>query len=152
MKTYISRATKWLAILTSISVAVLIAGIICIFVYSSNVGLQIGLTMLGGPMSILFLACFFAEKSRYLTIDCEKIVLPRGADKNGKMVFQKTTVKLCDISSVDTKLYKGDGIISKDTYFHTIKLKDGTKITVTLYAYGKEAENEIWETIKRKKV
>ena len=149
MKTYISRATKWLAILTSISVAVLIAGIICIFVYSSNVGLQIGLTMLGGPMSILFLACFFAEKSRYLTIDCEKIVLPRGADKNGKMSFQKTVINIAEIRSIKSELYKGDGIISKDTLFYTLKLKDGTAIKFTLYAYGKDAEKEILESIKK---
>ena len=107
---------------------------------------------LGGVFGILFLICYLAEKSRALIIDTEKIIFPRGADKNGKIVFQKTTVKLCDINSVDTKLYKGDGIISKDTSFHTINLKDGTTITVTLYAYGKEAENEILETIKRKKV
>ncbi|MBE6644140.1 MAG: hypothetical protein E7612_02020 [Ruminococcaceae bacterium] len=62
MKTYISRATKWLAILTIISVVVLIAGIICIVAYSSNVGLQIGLTMLGGLMSILFSLAFWRKK------------------------------------------------------------------------------------------
>ena len=149
MKIYISRETKWLAILTIISVVVLIAGIICIVAYSSNVGLQIGLTMLGGIMSILFLSCFFAEKSRYLTIDCEKIVLPRGANINGKMVFKRTVAKIDEITSVESNLYKGDGLISKDTYFHTLKLKDGTKITFTLYAYGKEAEKEIIEALKK---
>lgn len=30
-----------------------------------------------------------------------------------------------------------------DRYYHTLKLKNGTNITVTLYAYGKEAEKEI---------
>ena len=149
MKTYISRATKWLAILTIISVAVLIAGIICIVAHSSNVELQIGLTMLGGLMSMLFLACFFAEKSRYLTIDCEKIVLPRGADKNGKMSFQKTVINIDEIHSIKSELYKGDGIISKDTLFHTLKLKDGTAIKFTLYAYGKDAEKEILESIEK---
>ena len=62
MKTYTPRATKWLAILTVISVAVLIAGIICIHAHSSNIGLQIGLTMLGGFTSILFLSCFLQKK------------------------------------------------------------------------------------------
>ena len=152
MKKYTSRATKWLAIFTIVSVAVLIAGIICILARSSNVGLQIGLTMLGGLMSILFLSCFFAEKSRYLIIDDEKIILPRGADINGKMSLQKTIININEIHSIKSELYKGDGIISKDTPFYTINLKDGTKITVTLYAYGKEAENEILETIKRNKV
>lgn len=128
----------------------LLVGIILAFVNTSMA--SIVMIALGGVFGILFLICFLAEKSRALIIDTEKIIFPRGADKNGKMVFQKTTVKLCDINSVDTKLYKGDGIISKDTSFHTINLKDGTTITVTLYAYGKEAENEILETIKRKKV
>jgi hypothetical protein len=149
MKTYISRATKWLAILTIISVAVLIAGIICIVAHSSNVELQIGLTMSGGLMSMLFLACFFAEKSRYVTIDCEKIVLPRGADKNGKMSFQKTVINIDEIHSIKSELYKSDGIISKDTLFHTLKLKDGTAIKFTLYAYGKDAEKEILESIEK---
>lgn len=152
MKKYTSRATKWLAIFTIVSVAVLIAGIICILDRSSSVGLQIGLTMLGGLMSILFLSCFFAEKSRYLIIDDEKIILPRGADINGKMSLQKIIININEIHSIKSELYKGDGIISKDTSFNTINLKDGTKITVTLYAYGKEAENEILETIKRNKV
>ena len=149
MKTYISRATKGLAILTIISVAVLIAGIICIVAHSSNIELQIGLTMLGGLMSMLFLPCFFAEKSRYVTIDCEKIVLPRGADKNGKMSFQKTVINIDEIRSIKSELYKGDGIISKDTLFHTLKLKDGTAIKFTLYAYGKDAEKEILESIEK---
>ncbi|MBE6638285.1 MAG: hypothetical protein E7616_02365 [Ruminococcaceae bacterium] len=149
MKKYTSRATKWLAILTIISVAVLIAGIICILPHSSNVGLQIGLTMLGGLMSILFLACYFVEKSRYLTIDCEKIVLPRGADKNGKMSFQKIVININEIRSIKSELYKGDGIISKDTLFHKLKLKDGIAIKFTLYAYGKDAEKEILESIKK---
>ena len=150
MKKYVSQATKWLGIIALLCGVALLVGIILAFVNTSMT--SIVTIALGGMFGILFLSCFLAEKSRALIIDTEKIIFPRGADKNGKMVFQKTTVKLCDINSVDTKLYKGDGIISKDTSFHTINLKDGTIITVTLYAYGKEAENEILETIKRKKV
>jgi len=90
-----------------------------------------------------------AEKSRYLTIDCEKIVLPRGADINGKIVFKRTVAKIDEITFVESNLYKGDGLIIKDTYFHTLTLKDGTKITFTLYTYGREAEKEIVETIKK---
>ena len=62
MKRYTSCATKWLAILTIISVAVLIAGIICILAHSSNVGLQVGLTMSGGLMSIFFSPAFLRKK------------------------------------------------------------------------------------------
>ena len=150
MKKYFSRATMCLGIIALLCGVALLVGSILAFVNTSMS--SIVMIALGGVFGILFLICFLAEKSRALIIDTEKIIFPRGADKNGKIVFQKTTVKLCDINSVDTKLYKGDGIISKDTSFHTINLKDGTKITVTLYAYGKEAENEILETIKRKKI
>lgn len=148
MKSYTSCATKRLAILTIISAAVLIAEIICIFACSSNVRLQIGLTMLGGLMSVLFLSCFFVEKNRYLTIDDKKIILPRGAEKNGKMSYRKTIINIDDIHTIKSELHKGDGIISKDTLFHILKLKDGTTIKFTLYAYGKDAEKEILESLK----
>ena len=148
MKRYTSCATKWLAILAIISVAVLIAGIICILAHSSNVELQVGLTTSGGLMSILFLSCFFAEKSRWLTIDADKIILPRGADHNGRMVIKRTVIKTDEIISLESKFYKGDKIFTGDCFFYTLKLKNGAKITFTLYAYGKEAEKEIVETIK----
>ncbi len=149
MKKYTSRATKLLAIFAIISAVILVIGVITIIVNSSNIGLQVGLTMLGGLMSVVFLSFFFAEKSRWLTINCDEIVLPKGADINGKMVFKRTVAKIDEITSVESNLYKGDGLISKDTYFHTLKLKDGTKITFTLYAYGKEAEKEIIEALKK---
>ena len=149
MKKYTSRAAKWLAILTIISVAVLIAGIICILSHSSNVGLQIGLTMLGGLMSILFLSCFLADKSRYLTIDDEKIVLPRGANINEKTSFNRIIINTNEIRSIKSELHKGDGIVAKDTLFHTLTLDNGTRIMFTLYAYGKDAEDEILAAIKK---
>ena len=149
MKKYTSRAVKWLALVAVISIAILSAGIICIIIDSSNVGLQVGLTMFGGLMTILFLSCFFAEKSRYLTIDDKKIVLPRGADKNEKISFNRTIINTNEIRSIRSELYKGDGIISKDTLFHTLTLNDGTRIKFTLYSYGKDAEDEILEAIKK---
>lgn len=49
---------------------------------------------------------------------------------------------------MESRLVRGDKIIAGDCVFHTIKLKDGTKVTVTLYAYGKDAEREIVERLK----
>lgn len=149
MKKYTSCATKWLAIFAIISSVMLVIGVILIVVNFSNVGLTVGLTVGGGLMSILFITCFFAEYSHWLTINGDEIVLPRGADRNGKIIFQRTIIKLNEIVSVESKFYKGDKIISNDCFFHTLKLKDGAKITFTLFAYGKEAEKEIIETIKK---
>ena len=148
MKKYTSRAVRWLFLLTLINALALLIGIVLIAVSFSNVGLQVVLTMLGGFLTILFLCCFLTEKSRWLTIDPHQIVLPRGADHDGKMIFKRTIIKTGDIVSVESNLYKGNGLISKDTYFHTLKLKDSTKVTFTLYAYGKDAEKEIIKTIK----
>ena len=148
MKRYTSRATKVLAILVLICVAVVLIGIILAFAGAKNIGLPFGFILLGGLLGVIFLACFLAEKSRALIIDTDKIIFPRGAERNGKTVFQKTVVRICDLSSVESKFHKGDKIISDDCFFYTFRQKDGTSITITLYAYGKEAEKEILETIK----
>ena len=148
MKKYTTRATKRLAIFAIISSVALVIGVILIVVNFSNVGLTVGLTVGGGLMSILFITCFFAENSRWLTINGDEMVLPRGADRNGKIIFKRTIIKLNEIVSVESKFFKGDKIISGDCFFHTLKLKDGAKITFTLFAYGKDAEKEIIETIK----
>lgn len=167
MKKYTPRSIKWLALLAFFGVAVLITGLAFIIVNSSNIFWEWGfiLTIAGGQLSIIFLGVFFADKSRYLTLDDEKMVLPRGAFKNGERSLKRTVIKINEIcsiksesvgSSIDTIidliiyviLTRVFRITSKDTYFHTLFLKDGTKIAFYLYEYGKEAEKEILKIIK----
>ena len=95
MKKYTTRATKWLAKLILVSIIILAIGIILIIVDSPNVSLQVGFTMFGGLVSVIFLACFFAEKSRALIIDADEIIFPRGIDKKRKNSFQKNSNKVC---------------------------------------------------------
>ena len=147
MKKYVSRATKWLGMIALLCGVVLLVGIIFAFVEMPMT--SIAMIALGSVFGVLFLSCFLAEKSRGLIVDTESIVFPRGTNQNGMMVLKKITVKFCDIDFVDIKLRKGDGFVSKDTSFYTLNLKGGTKITVTLYAYGKEAEKDILEMIKK---
>ena len=148
MKKYTSQATKWLMIVSLICGVVLLTGIIFAFAGIGNIGVLIGLILMGGLLGIIFFSCFIAEKSRALIINADQITFPRGVEINGKTVFQKTTIQTTQIRSVETKFYPGDGVIAKDTNFYTLRLKDGTRVTVTLFAYGKEAEKEILETIK----
>ena len=148
MKKYTSQATKWLMIVSLICGVVLLTGIIFAFAGIGNIGVLIGLILMGGLLGIIFFSCFIAEKSRALIINADQITFPRGSEINGKTVFQKTTIQTTQIRSVETKFYPGDGVIAKDTNFYTLRLKDGTRVTFTLYAYGKEAEKEILETIK----
>ena len=127
---------------------VLLTGIIFAFAGIGNIGVLIGLILMGGLLGIIFFSCFIAEKSRALIINADQITFPRGVEINGKTVFQKTTIQTTKIRSVETKFYPGDGVIANDTNFYTLRLKDGMSVTFTLYAYGKEAEKEILETIK----
>lgn len=64
MKKYTVRATKWLAVITLICGAVLLTGIVLVFAKITNIGLSIGLILLGGLLGGIFLSCYFAEKSR----------------------------------------------------------------------------------------
>ncbi len=148
MKKYSSRAEKWLMVVSLICGVVLLTGIIIAFAGIENIGLPIGLILMGGLLGVIFFSCFLAEKSRALVLDTDRVIFPRGAEINGRTVFQKTVVRICDIGSVESKFHKGDKIISNDCFFYMLRLKDGTSVTVTLYAYGKDAEKEIWETIK----
>ena len=150
MKNYVSRATKYLVIFCLICFVILISGIALIVADSPNTSLKIGLTVFGGMFGFLFLICYFAERNRTLRIDSSTVIFPRGAEVNGKTVFKKTVVKIDEISSVESKLNEGDGLFLSDCYFHTLKLKDGTRITVTLYSYGKDAEKEILDIIKNR--
>lgn len=148
MKKYTSKATKWLMVVTFVCCVLLFTGIILILMEVANIGLLIGLILMGGLLGIMFFSCFLAEKGRVLIISAHQIVFPRGIEINGKTAFQRTVVKTSEINSVEISSYKGDGLIAKTTIFYTLRLTDGRKITVTLYHYGKEAEKEILEAIK----
>ena len=102
IKKYVSIATKYLAILCVICIAVLLSGVVLIIVGSENISLQIGLTVFGGMFSPLFLISYFADRSRTLMIDSDMVIFPRGANVNGKLTFNKTVVKLDEISSVES--------------------------------------------------
>ena len=127
----------------------IVVGIMLELLDVQNVGLSFGLMVSGGLLDIILMPCYFAEKSRTLIIDTDQIIFPRGARRDGKIVSGKTVVSLCDIRSVESRLHKGIKLLTKDCFFYTLTLKDGTSITVTLYAYGKEAEKEIWASIQK---
>ena len=148
MKKYTSSASKRLMMFTLISCAVFSTGIVLAFADVANIVLPIVLILTGGLLGIIFFSCFLAEKSRSLVIRADRIVFPRGAEVNQKTVFQKTVVMTNDIRSIEIKRCTGDRLITKDTNFYLLKLKDGNTVAVTLYQYGKEAEKEIFETIK----
>ncbi len=152
MKKYTSRATRRLGIAAMIFGLIFLVGIILAIAKTPDIALPIGLIFLGGLLGVIFFACYFAEKSRYLIIEPDKIILPRGVIQNEITKFKRTIVMFDEISSVESKFHKGDQIISGDCFFHTLKLKDGTNITFPLYHYGKEAEKEIIETIKNSMV
>ena len=156
MKKYTSRVTKWVAFPTIIGMLTLVVGIVLMIIKLSDIGVKF--TSIGGAISTISLPIYFDEKSRWLTIDDSKIDLPRGASINGKIDFERTVIKIDEIVSVEREFHKGDGITigsffgvvtHVDCFINTIKLKDNTEIVFNLYAYGKKAENEIIETLRK---
>ena len=89
MKKYEPRATKWLARFTAISVVSLIIGIILFVKDASSFELNLMFTMVGFMLSIVFSTSYVASKTRWMTIDDEKIVFHLSISVNGKRVPKK---------------------------------------------------------------
>lgn len=62
--------------------------------------------------------CLFSCRKKQ-RIDTDKTILPRGADKNEKMVFQ-TVVKRSEICSIESTFHEGKRIVSDDCFFHAL--------------------------------
>lgn len=162
MKKYVSSSLKWLLLCLIVFVMILIAAVV-IFVFKLvSTSVSVPLTIFSFLLFILFLAIFFAEKSRYLTVDDRQITLPRGAIINGKTAFSKTLIEFDFVCSFESKFRNGDhgvfaliisllgGVNAKDTTFYSIKLINDDTVTFTLYEFGKESETEIVSAIKRR--
>lgn len=54
-----------------------------------------------------------------------------------------------NINAINTKLHKGDKILSADTNFYNLELTNGTIITFTLFQFGKKQEKIIYENLKK---
>ena len=63
MKKYTSQATKWLMIVSLICGVVLLTGIIFAFAGIGNIGVLIGLILMGGLLGIIFFSCFLPKKA-----------------------------------------------------------------------------------------
>ena len=159
MKKYNSSGTKIFAVIAVVCVCMLIAGLIFKI---ANIAFPYALELIVGGclFGMLFVPVFFAQRSRYLIIDEEKVVFPRGCTRNKKLVFQRTVVRFDEIRSVKSEFHKGESefmaivwglfgmTAAGDTYFYTLTLKDDTQIEgICLYEYGKKAEKEIFEMI-----
>ena len=147
MKKYEPRANKWLACFTAISAVSLIIGIILFVTDAPSFELNLMFTMVGFMLSIVFSTAYVASKTRWMTIDDEKIVFHLSISVNGKSVSKKT-VRFNEIASVHSEFRKGDLVFVGDCFIHTMKLNDGSEIEFFLYEYGRETEQEIVKTIK----
>ena len=150
MKKYKSRNAKGIGIAAIVCTVALIVGIFMLIFGYPDSTISFVFIFVGSFMGLFFFVCFLAEKSRVLIIDTDKVIFPRGVQRNGKLISKKTVVKFDEMNSFECEFYKGDGFIAGDTNFYTLKLKGSAKIVMTLYCYGKDAEDEIYETIRRR--
>jgi hypothetical protein len=151
MKKYTPKSVKVLLFLILINILMLPICFSLIFFDFLDPVLIIGLLVLFVFLALFFLCCLLAVKSRWLLIDDNKIILPRGTEHNNELFYKRTVVKICDIDSIECHLYDGDTLAflyNANSQFYTLKLKDGTRITFHLSDYDENAEKEIIETIK----
>ena len=149
MKKYEARANKWLACFTAICVVSFIIGIILFMIDAPYFELNLMLTMLGFILSIVFATVYIASKTRWMTIDDEKIVFHLSVSVDGKSVSKKT-VRFDEIDCVESKFRKGDLVFVGDCFIHRMKLTDGSEIEFFLHEYGRDTEEKIIETIKNR--
>lgn len=138
MKKYTPAALKRITALLIVSFIVFAVGVFLAFTKLSSTVTAVIFISVGGIPSVFLLILFFAERSRSLIIDGDKIVFPRTPD--GKAV-----VYINKIESLDRFLFKGDNVISKDCFLYRLKLKSGKTHDFYLYQFGKAAEEEIFE-------
>ena len=162
MKKYRFSSFKWFVVVLLVFVLMLAVGIILLVSGMPFEGFPAVLVCMGAALGVLTAFFFFVAACRTLTIDDEKIVLPRGTRINGKAPFKRRALPFDEISSFSSRFVEGDhgrallisyvltGIALADSIFYSIKTKDGTTIEFTLYDFGKESEKEISETIRRR--
>jgi len=143
MKRYESLALVWLGILSLLLLFMLSVGVILFVIDFSDITVSFGLVLFGGVMGIFCSALFFAEKSRYLTVNGQEISLPMGVFKNGKIVAHRTVIGFDTIASMKCELSGGEWPFTADTHFYTLILHDGTEVRFTLSGYGKRNEQDI---------
>lgn len=140
MKKHTPAALKRITVLLILSLIVFIVGVFLALTRLSSTVTAVIVIAVGGILSVFLLILFFAERSRSLVIDSEKIVFPRTWDGKAVVYFSK-------IESVDRLRFKGDNVISKDCFLYRLRLRDGKTHDFYLYQYGKAAENEIFQLI-----
>ncbi len=154
MKKYYTKSSPITGIVALLFLILLIIGIILTVFRLSTLSVSIFLCGFCGYMSILFCSLFFADRSRYLVVDEEKIDLPRGVmaildEKKTKLQMKRTKLLFSDIETVHVEFYKADNIMAKSTKFYVFSMKNGQKYRAVLYEYGTEHMREILNMMRK---
>ena len=153
MKKFYSKYCKYIFSLLLIGIIVLTVGIlIAIFAKDKLLNLKISLIAVSGFITIFTPVIYFAERSRWIAITDDVLILPRGVEiiwENGikNCCIQRTELPICEIASVTRKLHKGDGIIILDTYYYSFIMKDNNSYTLPLFSYDESALNQIFDIL-----
>ncbi len=98
--------------------------------------------------AILCPTVYFSIKSRHISVGEDALFLPRGlhvtrSDGTSFLRNTRTTLPFIDIEQIQKAPYKSKRKTTVANYFYIITLHDGTEYRLTLYEYGRIAENEL---------
>lgn len=103
-------------------------------------------------LSLIFWFAYLIEKRSIIIIETDSITFHYYVFVKPKMKYNcKQGLKIFynNINAINTKLHKGDKILSADTNFYNLELTNGTIITFTLFQFGKKQEKIIYENLKK---
>ena len=103
-------------------------------------------------LSLIFWFAYLIEKRSIIIIETDSITFHYYVFVKPKLKYNcKQGLKIFynNINAINTKLHKGDKILSADTNFYNLELTNGTIITFTLFQFGKKQEKIIYENLKK---
>lgn len=103
--------------------------------------------------SLFFWFGFYIEKTSTFVFEEDQIVIHFYVMSKPKIKYnqkQGLFIKYKDIVNLETEYHPGDLFFTDDTTLYHLELIDGSKISFTLFRYGKKNEKEIYNTLKDK--
>lgn len=148
--TYYRPSARWLGLAGSmICLVCLIAAAVVIVQGNAVFLLAISIPLL---MGLLLLTGAFIEHRGTLTLTVDSLVIRYHVFGASPKVRRRLREGLPyrDIRSMVVDFYPGDGMTSKDSWLCRFRLRDGGKFSAYFYHFGKEAEREIIDELRRR--
>lgn len=127
MTKYYSKNCKYILAAMFFGLAVLLIGIVACIVFNNELfELKLFLILFGAVITLITIPTYFAEKSRWIAIHNDELLLPKGVQivelsGNKSICMKRISLSIKEIKRVTKEFRKGDKIVLGNTYFYFLK-------------------------------